>query len=120
MIEYKLTEAETRFMELIWENEPIGSGELVKLSKDKLCWEKSTTYTELRRLCDKGILCNNNSIVASVFNKDEFYARQSEKFVADTFNGSLPKFVAAFTRNKRLSKQEIDELEKLIKEHKED
>lgn len=120
MTEYKLTEVESCFVELIWDSEPIGSGELVKLCEKELSWKKSTTYTELRRLCDKGILCNESSIVTSIFKKDEFYAKKSNQFVADTFAGSLPRFVAAFTRNKRLSEHEINELERLIKEHRED
>lgn len=114
--EYKLGAMETRFAELMWENEPISSGELVKLCERELTWKKSTTYTMLRRLCERGIFQNKGGIVSSLFNRQEFYALQSEKFVEETFDGSLPQFLAAFTLRKRLSPKEINELQKLIDE----
>lgn len=116
MTEYKLGAMETRFAELMWENEPISSGELVKLCERELTWKKSTTYTMLRRLCERGIFQNKGGIVSSLFNRQEFYALQSEKFVEETFDGSLPQFLAAFTLRKRLSPKEINELQKLIDE----
>lgn len=120
MAEYKLAEIESKFVELIWENEPISSGDLVKLCEKELDWKKPTTYTVLRRLCQRGILQNKDTIVTSLIKKDEFYAIQSKQFVEEAFEGSLPKFVAAFVRKKKLSNKEIYELEKLINDHKEE
>jgi len=120
MAEYKLAEIESKFVELIWENEPIDSGDLVKLCEKELDWKKSTTYTVLRRLCQRGILQNKDTIVTSLIKKDEFYSHQSKQFVEETFDGSLPKFVAAFTRSKKLSEKDIYELQQLINEHKEE
>lgn len=111
---YKLGAMETRFAELIWNNEPIASGELVKLCEKELGWKKSTTYTMLRRLCERKIFQNQNGIVSSLMSKQEFHALQSEKFIDETFGGSLPKFLAAFSSRKKLSDKEIDELQDLI------
>jgi len=119
MKEYKLAEIEERFAELIWQNEPIGSGDLVKLSEKELSWKKSTTYTVLKKLCEKGIFQNENAVVSSLINRDEYYAKQSVRFVEDTFGGSLPKFLTAFIGAKSLNKRQADELKKLIDEHKE-
>ncbi|MBR3865077.1 MAG: BlaI/MecI/CopY family transcriptional regulator [Clostridia bacterium] len=116
MHDTKLGVVETHFADLIWNNEPISSGELVKLCEKELSWKKSTTYTILRRLCDRGIFQNINGVVTSLISKDEFNAAQSEKFVEETFNGSLPKFLAAFSTRKKLSDSEIEELKKLIDE----
>lgn len=116
MTEYKLGAMETRFAELMWDNVPISSGELVKLCEKELSWKKSTTYTMLRRLCERGIFQNMNGTVISLMNRQEFNALQSECFVKETFNGSLPQFLAAFTLRKKLSLKEIDELQKLIDE----
>jgi len=116
---YKLTESEERFAELIWQNEPIGSGDLVKLCEKEMNWKKSTTYTVLKKLCDKGIFQNENAIVSSLITRDEYYARQSIRFVEDTFGGSLPKFLTAFISGKKLSKHQVEELKRLIDEHKE-
>ena len=90
MKEYKLAEGEEKFAELIWQNEPIGSGDLVKLSEKEMNWKKSTTYTVLKKLCEKGIFQNENALVSSLISKDEYYANQSIRFVEDTFGGSLP------------------------------
>ena len=114
MADVRLGAVETRFADLIWENEPISSGELVKLCEQKLSWKKSTTYTILRRLCERGIFLNQKGMVTSRLSKDEFHAMQSEKFVEDTFEGSLPRFLAAFSTRKKLSDDEINELQKLI------
>jgi predicted transcriptional regulator len=116
MTDYKLGEIEKRFADLIWNNEPINSGELVKLAEKELSWKKSTTYTILRRLCERGIFQNNESIVTSQFSKEEFIARQSEQFIEDKFDGSLPKFLAAFSRRKKLSETEIKEMLNIILE----
>ena len=116
---YKLAETEEKFAELIWQNEPIGSGDLVKLSEKEMNWKKSTTYTVLKKLCEKGIFQNEEAVVSSLMTRDEYYARQSIRFVEDTFGGSLPKFLTAFISGRRLSKQQAEELKRLIDEHKE-
>lgn len=116
---YKLTETEEKFAELIWQNEPIGSGDLVKLSEKEMNWKKSTTYTVLKKLCEKGIFQNENAVVSSLISKDEYYAKQSIRFVEDTFGGSLPKFLTAFISRKKLSKHQAEELKRLIDEYKE-
>ena len=104
---YKLAETEEKFAELIWQNEPIGSGDLVKLSEKEMNWKKSTTYTVLKKLCEKGIFQNENAVVSSQISKDEYYAKQSIRFVEDTFGGSLPKFLTAFISGKKLSNNQI-------------
>ena len=116
---YKLAETEEKFAELIWQNEPIGSGDLVKLSEKEMNWKKSTTYTVLKKLCEKGIFQNENAVVTSLISKDEYYAKQSIRFVEDTFGGSLPKFLTAFISGRKLSKHQAEELKKLIDDHKE-
>lgn len=117
MPEYRLGEVEMQFASLIWEREPIPSGELVKLCEKELNWKKSTTYTCLKRLCEKGIFRNENGVVTSVFTKEEFAAKQSEQFVSETFKGSLPSFIAAFCSRKKLSREEIEALKKIIEEN---
>ncbi len=114
MMDYKLGVMETKFAELIWDHEPVSSGDLVKLCEKELDWKKSTTYTMLRRLCQRNIFQNNNGVVSSVLSKQAFHALQSEMFVEETFDGSLPKFLAAFTMRKKLSDKEINELQQII------
>lgn len=114
MNEIKLGVVESRFADIIWQNEPLTSHELVKLAEQELTWKKSTTYTILKRLCERGIFQNQKGTVSSLISKEEFYAHQSEKFVNETFDGSLPAFLAAFSTRKKLSSAEIDELQKLI------
>ncbi len=114
MEECKLGAVETRFADLIWDNEPLSSGELVKLCAKELDWKKSTTYTVLKKLCERGIFRNDGGTVSSVLSREEFYARQSEQFVEDTFAGSLPAFIAAFTSRKRLSKEDLKEIRDMI------
>jgi len=116
---YKLTKSEENFADIIWQNEPIGSGDLVKLCEKEMNWKKSTTYTVLKKLCDKGVFQNENAIVSSLITKDEYYSRQSIRFVEDTFGGSLPKFLTAFISGKKLSKHQAEELKRLIDEHRE-
>ncbi|NLB19661.1 MAG: BlaI/MecI/CopY family transcriptional regulator [Clostridium sp.] len=120
MIIYKLTEAEERFAEIIWNNEPIKSSELVNLSLKAFEWKKSTTYTMLKRLEDKNIFRNDQGTVVSLIKRDDFYGEQSKIFVKENFGGSLPKFIAAFAKRSKLTKREIEELEQLINTHKED
>ena len=121
MDEIRLGEVESRFVEMIWEREPIGSGELVNLCEKELSWKKSTTYTVLRRLYhhDGGILQNCNAVVTSLIKKEEYMAIQSEQVLEDAFEGSLPRFVAAFMSRKKLSRKQIDEIQKLIDDYKE-
>ena len=114
MTEYRLGPIEARFADLIWENEPVPSGTLVKLCEEKLEWKKSTTYTMLKRLCQKGLFQNEDGVVVSLVSKAEFESLQSHEFVSETFAGSLPRFIAAFTRQRKLSESEIEELKKLI------
>ncbi len=115
---YKLGEVEMKFADLIWNNEPIPSGVLVKLANEELEWKKSTTYTIIRKLCEKGIFSNDEGIVTSLVSKAEYHAMQTEQFVEETFEGSLPKFLVAFATKKKLSEKEIQELQKFIDEHK--
>lgn len=108
---------ESRFADIIWENEPISSAELARRSGELLCWKKSTAYTVLKRLCDKGIFQNDGGIVTSRISKREFYSAQSEKFVEDTFDGSLPAFLAAFTARKTLTREEVEYLRRMVSEY---
>ena len=114
---YRMGMVESRFAEIIWEQEPIASGELVKLAGDRLDWKKSTTYTVLRKLCDKGIFQNEDSIVTSILSRDQYYGKQSKQFVSETFSGSLPRFIAAFAGEEKLSKKEIASLKSLIQSY---
>lgn len=118
MVEYKLGVMELKFADLMWDNVPISSGNLVKLCEQELGWKKSTTYTMLRRLCQRNIFKNQDGTVISVLSKQEFHGMQSEKFIEETFDGSLPQFLAAFTTRKKLTDQEIDELEELIRQNR--
>lgn len=114
MEEIRLGAVESCFADIIWQNEPLTSGELVKLCAEKLDWKKSTTYTVLKKLCDRGIFRNDGGTVTSLISRDEFYARQSEQFVNETFDGSLPAFIAAFSKRKQLTAEEIREIKKMI------
>ena len=114
MDDKKLGAVEARFADLIWQNAPIRSGELVKLCEAELQWKKPTTYTVLRRLCQRGIFSNDDGVVTARISREGFYAMQSERFVEETFSGSLPSFLAAFTRRRSLSAAEIEEIRKMI------
>ena len=118
MSELRMGAIESRFADIIWQNEPVTSPELVKLAAKELDWKKSTTYTVLKRLCERGIFQNNDGTVTSLISKQDFYAVQSEKFVEETFSGSLPAFLAAFTTRKKLSEKEIAELQALIDQNR--
>ena len=119
MEELRLGAVESKFADIIWNNEPIPSGELVKLCNQKLEWKKSTTYTMLKRLCERGILKNENGVVSSILTKEEFGAAQSERIIEDTFDGSLPAFIAAFASRKKLSAKDVEEIQKMINEIRE-
>ena len=115
----ELGEIQSRFVELVWEKEPIGSGELVKLCNQEFGWKKSTTYTVLKKMCDKGILQNEGGIVSSLLSQSEYFAAKSQQFVEDTFQGSLPAFITAFSAGKRLSEEEVEVLQKMIDAYRE-
>lgn len=115
----ELGDVQMQFAKLIWEKEPVGSGELVKLCADEFGWKKSTTYTVLKKLCEKGLFQNVDGVVTSMISEEEFYTRKSEEFVEETFGGSLPAFLAAFTSRQKLSKKELAEIKKIIDNAKE-
>ena len=114
MAEYKLGEVESVFADIIWKNEPLSSRCLAELAEERLSWKRTTTYTILKRLCDRGLFQNQNGTVTSLVSREEFYAHQSQRFVEETFGGSLPAFLAAFGSSKKLSDSEVDELQKVI------
>ena len=114
MEDTKLGVVETHFAEIIWANEPLTSGELVKICTKELGWKKSTTYTVLKKLCERGLFRNQEGIVSSLISKQEFQAMQSEQFVEETFEGSLPQFLTAFASRKKLSEKEIVEIQRII------
>ena len=120
MEDYRLGAVESRFADLIWANEPLPSRELVQLCQQELNWKKPTTYTVLRKLCERGIFRNEGGTVSSVLSRDAFYALQSEKYVEESFQGSLPAFLAAFTQRKALSPEEIAQLRRMIAEYGEE
>lgn len=119
MSEMQLGVVESQFADIIWNNEPITSSELVKCCEEHLKWKKSTTFTVLRRLCQKGIFQNNGGIVTSLISREEFYSLQSEKFVEETFQGSLPAFLAAFTARKKMTPEEVEALRRMVEEYEE-
>ena len=119
MNDYQMGAIESRFADIIWENEPISSTELSKRSEVLLKWKKSTTYTVLKRLCDKGIFRNDKGTVTSLISREEFYSIKSERFVEETFEGSLPAFLAAFTSRKNLTPEEVAHLRRMVEEYEE-
>ena len=114
MADVKLGAVETRFAEIIWRNEPLTTGQLVKICAAELQWKRTTTYTVLKKLSEKGIFKTENSIVSAVISRQEYEALQSEQFVDENFKGSLPAFLAAFGTRKKLTDKEIDEMKALI------
>lgn len=119
MEDYRLGVVESKFADIIWAHAPLHSRDLVVLCQQELNWKKPTTYTVLRKLCDRGIFRNEDGLVSPVLSREEFYSLQSEKYVADSFQGSLPAFVAAFTQRKSLTREEIDQIHRLIDAHSE-
>lgn len=117
MEQLKLGEMEQRFAELIWAHAPLPSGELVRLCEGALQWKKSTTYTMLKRLCARGIFENKAGCVQVCMSREDFLSAQGDQFLSEAFEGSLPRFLAAFTRRHRLSDTEISELQALIDAH---
>jgi predicted transcriptional regulator len=119
MEQYKLGNMELQFAELIWKHEPVSSRTLTELCAEAFNWKRTTTYTMLRRLCDRGLFQNINGTVTALMSEADFRAGQGEQFLNETFGGSLPQFFAAFTRRNKLSKKEMYEIQQLINEHKE-
>ncbi len=120
MKDLKIGEIEYRFMSIIWENEPLSSRKLVDLCEEMLGWKKSTTYSTLKKLSEKGLVENINSQVTTLITKEELQSYRSEQFMENTFSGSLPCFLTAFLDGRKISKKEADKLKKLIDSHKED
>ncbi|MBP5555851.1 MAG: BlaI/MecI/CopY family transcriptional regulator [Lachnospiraceae bacterium] len=118
MKDIELGAVQERFADIVWANEPLGSGELVKLCEKELGWKKPTTYTVLRKLCEKGLLRNEDGLVTTLITREDFYSAKSEQIIEDSFEGSLPAFIAAFTSRKKLSNAEVDEIQKMIDEFK--
>lgn len=114
MSDLKIGTSEAKFADLIWENEPISSGQLAKLGDSAFGWKKTTSFTVLKRLCDRGIFQNLSGTVTSLISREDFYAKHSREYVQETFGGSLPAFLAAFSSGSKLSDREIDELKKII------
>ncbi|MDF2654014.1 MAG: putative transcriptional regulator [Bacillota bacterium] len=120
MEEFKLCESEYRFADIVWEKEPLGSGELVKLCEERLGWKKSTTYTVLKKLCERGILANVNATVSALIRKEQVQKYESELIINRTFGGSLPQFISSFMGDKKLSKDQAEKLKSLIDSFKEE
>jgi predicted transcriptional regulator len=119
MADYRLADAESRFADIIWEHAPLHSPKLVELAEKEMNWKKSTTYTVLKKLCDRGIFKNEYALVTALMTRDEFYAGQSVKYVDDTYGGSLPRFIASFVSGRRLTDKQAAEIQRLIDEHRE-
>lgn len=116
MEKYKLFDAEYKFVSIIWDNEPINSTELVRLCADKLGWKKSTTYTVLKKLCERGILQNKDTVVTALIKREEVQKYESCTVIEKAFGGSLPKFLTAFLGERKLSEQDAEELKRIIEE----
>ena len=116
MEELKLGAVEARFADIVWNHAPVGSGELVRLCAEQLEWKKSTTYTVLKKLCERGLFQNEGGVVTVLVTREEFYAARSERFVEEAFQGSLPAFIAAFTRRKGLTEREVAEIKRMIEQ----
>ena len=116
MEKYKLFDAEYKFASIIWDNEPIHSTELVRLCADKLGWKKSTTYTVLKKLCNRGILQNQDTVVSSLVKREDVQRYESNALVEKSFGGSLPKFLTAFLEDRKITEREAEELKRIIEE----
>ena len=120
MEQLKLHESEYRFASIVWEHEPIGSGDLVRVCEERLGWKKSTTYTVLKKLCDKGILRNENTLVTALIKQEQIQKYESEQIINRTFGGSLPSFINAFMGDKKLTEKQAEKLKQLIDSFKEE
>ena len=114
MMDLELGAVQERFADIVWANEPVGSGELVKICEKELNWKKPTTYTVLRKLCEKGLLKNENGTVSSIVSREEFYSAKSEHIIEESFEGSLPSFIASFISRKNLTANEAEEIQRMI------
>ena len=114
MSEIQLGVIEARFADIIWKNEPVLSSALVKLAGEELGWKRTTVHTVLRRLCDKGLFRNDDGTVTSILSRERFYALQSKQFVDTTFHGSLPAFLAAFSKSRSLTEAEREQIRQMI------
>ena len=110
----KIHESEYRFCLLLWDHEPVNSTKLVELCREHLGWSKATTYTVIRRLAERGVVKNENTIVSTLISKEDAQKHRLEEMVEETFEGSMPAFIAAFSRSKKLTRQEVDQLRALI------
>ena len=119
MAEIQLGLVESQFADLIWQSVPVSSSELVKLAEKEFNWKRTTTHTVIKRLCDKGLFVNNNGTVTALISREDFYSKQSLQFVEDSFEGSLPAFIAAFTKGRKLSSKEAEEIRRMIDEAEE-
>ncbi|WP_432404153.1 BlaI/MecI/CopY family transcriptional regulator [Wukongibacter sp. M2B1] len=119
MEKYKLGEMEQKFADLIWDNAPIRTRDLIALCANEFDWKRTTTYTMLRRLCDREIFINDSGEVTVLLKKEDFLAEKGEEFLEESFEGSLPRFLTAFTRRNKLSEKEIQEIQQLIDEYRE-
>ncbi len=114
MNELRLGAVESQFADIVWQNAPLSTARLVELCAQRLSWKRTTTYTVLKRLCQRGLFRTENAVVSAILSRQEFYSMQSEQFVEQTFDGSLPAFVAAFASRKKLTEQEVSELRRMI------
>lgn len=117
MEEYTLGLVESRFAQIVWEHAPMPMAELVKLCEQRLAWKRTTTYTVLKKLSERGIFANQGGTVVVLMSREEFYGRQSEAYVERSFQGSLPGFLTAFTSRRKLSEEEIHRLQQIIEEN---
>ena len=120
MDEMRLGMVEARFADIVWQNAPLSTKELVLICQNELNWKRTTTYTVLKKLCERGIFKTEDSKVSVLITRDDFYAMQSERFVEDTFGGSLPAFIAAFASRKKISESELEEIKRMINSYRED
>ena len=120
MDKYKLGDMEKRFADMIWEKAPVQTRDLINYCAEDFDWKRTTTYTMLKRLCDRGIFINTDGTVRVLMEKEDFLAEKGEEFLDESFEGSLPKFITAFTQRKKISDQEIEEIQKLINEYREE
>ena len=118
MSNIRMGAAEAKFADLIWENEPLTSGQLAKLAAEAWQWKKTTSFTVLKRLCDRGLFQNDGGTVTSLMTREEYYTQHSQQYVEETFGGSLPAFLTAFTSHKTLSDEDVEEIKRLIENMK--
>lgn len=118
MNDMNLGAVESRFADIVWSNAPLKSGELVRICERELNWKKPTTYTVLRKLCEKGLFVNDGGVVRAVITRADYYAEKSGRFVGESFNGSLPAFVASFVSSNRLTEEDADEIQRIIDDYR--